>query len=101
MNALIPEVQPGEMLVIRVDGNEEKRIGRASIQTVEKLIGARCLDTVNLRVGDVIMMVDDQGVEKQLLVNARATELYHSVCKPGTSWPIRGDVVLVNDGDFA
>lgn len=34
-------------------------------------------------------------------VNAKATELYHAVCKPGTTHQIVGDVAIVNDEDFA
>jgi hypothetical protein len=46
------------------------------------------------------MLVDDNGYAKQLPFNAKATKLYHSVCHPGTTSPIVGDVVLVKEEDF-
>lgn len=47
-----------------------------------------------------VMLVDDLGHSKGLPVNDAATELYHSVCRPGATWEIRGDVVIANDSDF-
>jgi hypothetical protein len=55
---------------------------------------------VNLRDGRV-MFVDDNGISKNLRVNAKATGLYHSVCRRGTTHQIRGDVVVAFDNDFA
>jgi hypothetical protein len=34
-------------------------------------------------------------------VNAKATALYHSVCHPGTTTRIYGDVAICYDEDFA
>lgn len=65
-----------------------------------RMIGADIIDTVNLRDGRV-MLVDDDGHQKFLPVNERATELYHSVCKPGTTHKIVGDVAICLDEDFA
>jgi len=102
MNATIPDVQCGETLVIRVDGREERYTGRATIRDITQKIGARTLDAVNVdKIRQIVMVVDDAGREKDLPVNARATEMYRSICRPGTTWQIRGDVVLVNDADFA
>ncbi|MGH7462669.1 MAG: hypothetical protein ACREMA_16800, partial [Longimicrobiales bacterium] len=59
------------------------------------------LDTVNLRdEGRHVMLLDDLGHHKQLPVNQKASELYWSVCRPGTTHTIRGDVVIVRDDDF-
>lgn len=46
------------------------------------------------------MFVDDAGHAKGLPVNAKATELYHANCRPGTTHEIRGDVCIVLDEDF-
>jgi hypothetical protein len=34
-------------------------------------------------------------------MNAKATELYHAICKPGTTHAIVGDVAIVDDEDLA
>ncbi len=58
-----------------------------------------CFDTVNLRDGR-IMLVDDTGLIDGKPVNEKATKLYHSLCKKGTTHPICGDVVICIDADF-
>lgn len=90
---------------------------------IERLIGARCLDHVTLRDGRT-MWVDDDGYEVEVVehdpadyrlsvnglvpafvverkcvrarkpVNLAATELYHRVCRPGTTHQIVGDVAI-------
>jgi hypothetical protein len=91
--------------VIRTDGTEEVFPGRAFIRSIEKAIGANCLDSVTLTRhasrAQIVMMVDDTGMIDHKPVNPRATELYLAVCKPGTVYSIHGDVALVWDGDFA
>jgi len=97
---------------------------------IERLIHATALDTVNLHDGRV-MLVDDNGYEITLIehgpgvasingieqlfdfrterrptkprkpVNSKATALYHSICLPGTTHEIVGDVAIVRDDDFA
>lgn len=86
--------------IIRVNGAEEQIEGRLRITQIEQLINAQCLDTVNLRDGRV-MLVDDNGIAKGLPVNPEATKLYHSVCRPGVTHQICGDVAVVFDSDFA
>lgn len=86
--------------VIRADGREERinvRFGE-----IETLIGARGVDSVNLRDGRV-MLVDDLGhvIEPRRPVNHKATALYHGVCRPGTTHQIVGDVAIVVDADCA
>lgn len=92
-------IATGTYTVIRVDGTEEHYTsasdGQPSIQRIEKLIGADCLDSVNLRKGKTVMMVDDTGMVDGKPVNAKATALYHSICKHGTVFSIHGDVCLV------
>lgn len=86
--------------IIRADSTEETRETRATIREVEKAIGAAGLDSVNLRDGRV-MLVDDTGFVDGKPVNPAATEIYHSVCRPGTTHPICGDAAIVEDNDFA
>lgn len=67
-----------------------------------KDINAHLFDTVILdRKQMVVMLVDDTGMCDGKPVNHKATELYHSICKPGTIHCIHGDVAIVNDRDFA
>lgn len=87
--------------VIRTDGTEQLLDAPVSISQIEKLIHAELLDTVNMRdAGRHVMLVDDNGISKGLPVNEKATQLYHSVCIPGTTHQIHGDVVIVPDDDF-
>jgi hypothetical protein len=90
----------GTYKIIRVDGKEEFFDQKPFMRTVTKQIGADCIDTVLLD-RMTIMMVDDTGMVDGKPVNPKATELYHSICRPGTVWAIHGDVALVNDEDFA
>jgi hypothetical protein len=98
-------VPRGQWKVARVNGIVEVNLGRPTIEAVCKAIGADTIDTVNLREGGrptgVVMMVDDTGLVDGKPANPSATALYHSVCRPGTTHPICGDVALVNDADFA
>ena len=110
--------------IIRTDGTEEHV--QAPWAAIYKLIGAATCDTVNLRDGRV-MLVDDAGYETETVehgpgpdpvhglpmafrtelkpvrarkpVNAKATALYHSVCRPGTTHQIVGDVAIVIDAE--
>lgn len=104
--------------VIRTSGaHEQHQVANArAIAEIEKLIGAACLDSVNLRDGRVLF-VDDNGYETETVthgpghielkptkahkpLNAEATKLYHSICRPGTTHQIVGDVAIVLDADF-
>lgn len=64
-------------------------------RTIRALISAECCDLVNLR-GGKFMYVDDEGYQKHLPVNMKATKLYHAVCIPSTQHQILGDVVIVD-----
>lgn len=115
------------ILIIRVDGTEENHKGQFT--DISRLIGARYLDSVNLRDGRM-MMVDDAGYETtaesrdpataplvagekpgfymELVpgkarkpVNQKATTLYHGVCVPGTTHQIVGDVAIIIDAELA
>lgn len=67
---------------------------------IKRMIGAEVLDTVNLRDGRV-MLVDDTGLVDGKPRNEAATTLYWSICRPGTTHPICGDVAVALDEDFA
>lgn len=71
----------------------------SSIRILCNLIDADFIDTVQLPSGWV-MLVDDDGIDKDLPVNDAATVIYHSVCRPGTTAQIHGDVVITVDEDF-
>lgn len=90
--------------LIRADGTEEDLIGPHALDDVRQMIGASTLDTVALRhLGQPlhVMLIDVNGYLRDLPVNSKATELYHANCIPGTTHQIRGDVVIVPDGDYA
>lgn len=105
--------------IIRTDGTEETydvANGPGAMRTIEQLIGAELVDVVNLRDGRV-MIVDDAGWNYEVVkegkierhvptsprrpINDRATALYLSVCAPGTTHQIAGDVAIALDKDFA
>ena len=87
--------------ILRVgDAREEHQVAKHIFFTwCRRMIGADCIDAVNLRDGRV-MLLDDVGHPKGLQFNAGATELYHSVCRPGTTHEIVGDVAIYLDRDF-
>ena len=91
----------GQYKLIRTDGTETVHEGKPTTREITRLIGCEGLDTVTIdREKRTMMFVDDTGMIDGKQVNAKATALYHAICKPGTVWSIHGDVVLVNDGDF-
>jgi hypothetical protein len=106
--------------VIRTDGREEihEIPDAARWETVLALLEAATLDHVRLKDGR-IMLVNGDGYEIEVIrhedreaegvdlvlerrptrarlpVNAKATALYHEVCKPGTTHAIVGDVAIL------
>lgn len=89
-----------EVTLIKVNGDESAHhLEKLSIKKLSEIAGCSCFDTVNLRDGR-IMMVDDTGYIDGKPINKKATELYHSVCRPGTTQPICGDVVICWDKDW-
>src|SRR5258708_28354330 len=100
MNAVLPRVQRGQYLILRINGNVKKVDEKPTLAKIYKEIGCECIDTITLdHERQLVMMVDDNGAitEPPKPVNDNATAMYHARCKPGTTWPIRGDVALVND----
>ena len=92
----------GSWQVIRVNGTIEVMIGKPTLHEVSKAIGCETIDSVKLdEKSRTIMLVDDVGMIDGKPVNPKATELYHSVCRPGTVFAIHGDVAIVNDKDFS
>ncbi len=90
--------------LIRVDGTEQEFNEPRSMRQIYELIGCATGDAVQMRhMGRPlhVMIVDDSGMVDGKPVNPKATELYHANCRPGTTHPICGDVVIVPDHDFA
>ena len=104
MDTILPTIQRGQYLILRANGNMKRVDEKPTLKAIYKAIGCDCIDTIMLdRERQLVMMVDDNGAitEPPKPVNENATIMYHSICRPGTTWPIRGDVALVNDEDFA
>jgi hypothetical protein len=94
-------METGYIKVIRTDGTESIHQGKASVAEICRLIGCGTLDTVTIdRKRQTVMFVNDSGVLDGKPVNAKATALYHAVCKPGTVHQIHGDVVIVERPAF-
>jgi hypothetical protein len=94
-------IKQGIYKIIRVNGTEELVLGKPSSKKIMEVIDAEGLDTVILDFKNCqVMMVDDTGLIDGKPENPIATQLYRSVCKPGSKGTIHGDVVLVNDKDF-
>lgn len=85
------------LTILRISGAREVYelpAGADVFAEIERLIDATCLDHVNLRDGRS-MWVDDSGhVGQGKPENPEATQLYHAVCRPGTTWTINGDVAI-------
>ena len=116
-----PLINRGTFLVLRTDGREEIIEKKPTMRMIAAAIGAETLDTV--RIGkadgsDLVMVVNDNGYETQQVklapnhfklecvkplgaFNDKATVLYHSICYPGVTHKIVGDVAIVHDSDFA
>jgi hypothetical protein len=89
-------MNPCTYKIIRVDGSETMHQGVPSISEIMRLITCEGLDTVTIdRRRQTVMFVDDTGMLDGKPVNAKATALYHAVCKPGTVHQIHGDAVIV------
>jgi hypothetical protein len=86
--------------LIRVDGAESPLPGKLSIREVCELIGAECLDSVNLPDHIHVMLVDDTGMVDGRPINPKATAIYHDKCGRVNEYSIHGDVVIVPDSDF-
>lgn len=94
-------IKRGEYKIVRTDGAEIMHSERPHMKTILADIGAQVADVVILDSRThQIMLCDDEGILKNRPVNAKATKLYHSVCRPGTTHQIHGDIALVNDLDF-
>lgn len=90
-----------KVTIYRSDGSmEEHEVGKHILMHwIMRMIDAKITDSVNLRDGR-IMFVDDTGAVDGKPVNDQATKLYHAICKPGTTWQIRGDVAITLDSHF-
>jgi hypothetical protein len=89
--------------IIRTDGTEEVINEQPTHHAIREAIHCDTLDVVQIGRAngtDEIMFVDDNSVAADKPVNEKATELYHRICKPGTTWQIRGDVAVTRDRYF-
>lgn len=105
--------------ILRTNGTrEEHELSRHTLLPwIKRMIGAEVTDSVNLRDGRV-MIVDDNGWETETdasepgyikikptrpkkPINEQATRIYLSLCRPGTTHQIAGDVAIAWDEDFA
>lgn len=85
--------------LLKHDGNVEVLGGKMSMDQIRILLDADALDVVVLQNG-MVMLVDDNGIERGLPVNPVATEMYLRRCVPGADAKIFGDVVITLDADF-
>lgn len=85
--------------LVRADGAETELHGPHALQDVRQMIGADALDTISLADRLHVMLIDDEGILKNLPVNPAATRLYQDA--RGVPHQIRGDVVIVPDSDYA
>lgn len=88
--------------IIRTSGAVEEIAGADPLTYAEvaDLIGATMLDVVNLRDGRMLF-IDESGHPKGLPDNPHGTGLYWSVCRPGTTHRVAGDVVVLSVDQFA
>ena len=89
--------------ILRTDGTEETINEQPTLHGIREAIHCETLDVVQIgraKGTDEIMLVDDSGALTGKPVNEKATQLYHRICKPGTTWQIRGDVAIARDRDF-
>lgn len=101
----VPKFKRGEWLVINTNGKETLHQGKPTNDEIYKAIGCDCYDTVTLtwkasRRPDVVMLVDDNGLYKNIPVNLKATALYMLRCGGVTPTGIHGTVAFVHDGDM-
>jgi hypothetical protein len=89
--------------ILRTDGTQETINERPTLDGIREAIHCDTLDVVQIGRAngtDEVMLVDDSGALTDKPFNEKATELYHRICKPGTTWQIRGDVAVTRDRYF-
>lgn len=86
--------------IIRADGTEHHLDAKVPIMKACEMIGADFIDTVSLKDGVHVMIVDDVGHRKDLPTNRKATDLYWEKCGRPVDHVIRGDVLIVPDDDY-
>lgn len=85
--------------ILHADGRREDFDRPLTLDEVNAALDEAIPATVRLPDG-FVMLCDDNAIAKRLPVNAEATRLYHSVCRPGTTHQIRGPAVVVLASDF-
>lgn len=92
-------VPRGMFRIVRVNGTILLIHETPTLNEIRREVGADVLDVVSLG-GATVMLLDDQGVAKDLPDNEVATRLMRNRFGEGYPHTIRGDVVIVNDDDF-
>ena len=88
-----------QRMILRANGATEPLEEPAGLDAFNRATDEALPFTVRLPDGWV-MMGDDNGIAKGLPVNEAATALYHSVCRPGTTHKVHGDVLVTVEADF-
>lgn len=96
----VETIKKGTYKIIHIDGTESVVEGKPSIDKAKHIIGCETIDAVNLG-NDIVMLVDDTGMVDGRPINLKATDLM--LKRFGAQYPhkIHGDVLIVNDLDFA
>lgn len=89
-----------QRMILRANGATEPLEEPAGLDAFNRATDEALPFTVRLP-GGWIMLGDDNGIAKGLPVNEAATALYHSVCRPGTTHRIQGDVLVTMYSDFS
>lgn len=88
-----------ERFILHCDGRKTPIPEPVDYEDAADLIGATLLNVVDLRDGRMLM-VDESGHPKGLPLNPFGTNLYRSVCRPGTTSTVVGDVLVVPAVEF-
>lgn len=96
----VETIKQGTYKIIQIDGTESVVEGKPTIDKAKHIIGCETIDAVNLG-NDTIMLVDDVGLIDDRPINQKATELMLQRFGPKYPSKIHGDVLIVNDLDFA
>lgn len=88
-----------QRMILRADGTTEPLAAPAGLDAFNRATDEAIPFTVHLLDGWV-MLGDDNGIAKGLPVNEAATAIYHSICKPGTTRKVHGDVLVTVEADF-
>jgi hypothetical protein len=81
--------------ILRVDGTEESIQGKLTLEMLKKVVGGY-IETVPAKGKNQIIILNEDGIHKQLPVNEVATNLLHPKMAPWSFNVILGDVVVAD-----